>query len=118
MTLCSCAFENANIPRAIAMTTDDVEMQKYLATIPVSFVGMPECNGAELGKDMKMYYSVGCYYPNENRIEVAIVDRNKNFEWLYQDQIEETLRHEYCHVIQFKQTKTTWHDINGNAICK
>ena len=116
--LSSCAFENANISRTIKMTTDDSEMQQYLTTSPVSFVAMPECDGPELGNDMKMYYPTGCYYAKENRIEVALVDWNRDSDWRYQDQIEETLRHEFCHAIQFKQTKTTWHDEYGNAVCK
>ena len=119
--LSGCAFEDANIPRTINLTTNDATMQRYLAAIPVSFVPFSECDGKELGSDMQLRSAMGCFYPKSNSIEVGTVSGGYgSVSFRYQDQIEKTLQHEYKHSLQFLCTGRTWHPVGDGMInsCK
>ena len=113
LLLTGCAFSEANIPLAISMVAKgDKDMEKQLATIPIEFVAFVNCGGVILGADGRVHDTFGCYYPQENRIEVATVKPGKSgLEFRYEEEMFRTVRHELIHAKQMKEYGRTWHPI-------
>jgi len=126
--LIGCAPIIHNSVKVMDSVSQCQAQKNYLATVKVTFVaGMPFCPGemqTEGGRFVYRPYALGCYHSSDNSIEVATVNWDKpgysldgegkvgrDFisPWLYEDEVEETLAHEYVHALQYWSAGKTWH---------
>ena len=119
LMMVSCAYEEANIPKAIAAVTSDTETQQFLGTVKVEYVAWASsvCGGPILGSDLRLHNAMGCYHSEDNSIIVATMNHDATQErpnypaFRYPDEIQMTLQHEMTHAVQYHKYHRTWHPI-------
>ena len=112
-----CAPISYSTSRAMLAATSCPEQQAFLISVRVEFMtGMVNCEGIR---------AWGCFKWQENKVEVALIDWDKPVDavhgsymppWRYESAVEETLRHEYVHALQYHLTGRWWHPADGEGL--